>query len=147
MFYLVCGCVANVEIQTEFTPQKMRAFWRNEVQMVVTLKNAASTTYWSECEIKVVSPLSLAHDSEMNVGRTRIGILKPFGSAKKVVRLYTRPNNYPDEYQFTITAFVYDEDGAIAERVEKRMGIECVTEPGAQTQQQEGEHAKNIQDK
>lgn len=146
--------MTNVEIQTEFTPKRMRAFWRNEVQALVTLKSSSSVTYWGECEIKVVSPLSLAHDSEMNIGRTRMGILKPFGSANKTVRLYTRPNNYPDEYQFTITAFIYDEDGAIAERVEKKIGIECVTEPGTQVSQQqqqaqleEEEHAKNIQDK
>jgi hypothetical protein len=151
--------VANVDIQVEFSPPVMKAFWRNEVQMLVTFKNAASSTYWSECEIKVLSPLSLSPDSEMNTGRTRIGILKPFGSAKKTIRLYTRPNNYPDEYQFTITAFVYDEDGAIAERVERKAGIVCAAEAQAQQTQQQPqsqsqsqlhpgeEHAKNIQDK
>lgn len=136
--------MANVEVAAEFMPQRLRAFWRNEVEMIITFKNAGSDTYWSECEIKVASPLSLSPDSEMNTGRTRVGILKPFGSAKKSLRLYTRPNNYPDDYQFTITAFVYDDDGAISERIEKKAMIPCVQEGAAE---REGEqHAQNIQD-
>lgn len=119
----------NVDIDVSFSPQKLRAFSRNEVRMEVKLRNLTNnSTFWGECEITVSSPLSLAHDIEMNAGKTRIGILKPGGSAVKAIRLYTRPNNYPDEYKFKITAYVYDEDGAIAERVDKDLGLECTQE-------------------
>jgi len=119
----------NVDIDISFAPQKLRAFSRNEVRMDIKLKNLTEgSVYWGECEITVASPLSLAHDIEMNTGKTRIGILKPMGHAGKVVKLYTRPNNYPDEYKFKITAYIYDEDGAIAERFDKNLVIDCVQE-------------------
>ncbi|MCW6160167.1 MAG: hypothetical protein LVQ95_03720 [Candidatus Micrarchaeales archaeon] len=119
----------NVDMDVSFTPQKLRAFSRNEVRMEINLKNLTeSSVYWGECEIVVASPLSLAHDIEMNTGKTRIGILKPMGYASKIVKLYTRPNNYPDDYKFKITAYIYDEDGAIAERFDKNLSIECMQE-------------------
>lgn len=119
----------NVDIDVSFNPQKLKAFSRNEVRMEVKLKNLTeSSIYWGECEIVVASPLSLAHDIEMNTGKTRIGILKPADGASKMIKLYTRPNNYPDEYKFKITAYIYDEDGAIAERFDKNLSIECAQE-------------------
>lgn len=120
-----------------FTPSSLKAFSRNEAEMTITLKNLGGNTYWSECEVVVSAPLSLAHDSELNMGRTRLGILKPFANISKPVKIYTRPNNYPDEYTFSIVAYVYDSDAAIAERIEKKVSIMCVTE----------ENAKPVQDK
>jgi hypothetical protein len=121
--------VEHVEIEVAFNPSKLRAFAKNEAQMSIVLKNLdAEKTYWSECEVVLAPPLSLSHDSELNMGRTRIGILKPTGTASKQVKLYTRPNNYPDNYNLAVTAYVYDEDGAIAERVEKKIEIQCITE-------------------
>ena len=119
----------NVDIDVSFIPQKLKSFSRNEVRMEINLKNLTeSSLYWGECEIVVASPLSLAHDIEMNTGKTRIGILKPMGGSSKIVKLYTRPNNYPDDYKFKITAYIYDEDGAIAERFDKNLSIECIQE-------------------
>ncbi len=64
----------------------------------------------------------------MTKAMTRVGILKPFSSMTKQVKLYTRPNNYEDEYPITLIAYLYDQDGAIAERVEKKVIVECVAE-------------------
>jgi hypothetical protein len=120
--------LSNIDLNIDFTPSSLRAFTRNEAQMTITLKNLSGDTYWSECEVVVSAPLSLAHDSELNMGRTRLGILKPLSSISKPVKLFTRPNNYPDEYTFNVVAYVYDSDAAIAERLEKRVSIMCVTD-------------------
>ena len=120
--------MGNVELDVQFSPQRLKAFSRNEVKMDITIKNLTQSVFWGECEIRVASPLSLAHDSEMNAVRARIGILKPGASATRPVKLFTRPNNYPDEYGFTLVAYLYDEDAAISERVEKRVSIMCSQE-------------------
>ena len=119
--------MATVSINSKIEPDTLKARVNNEAVMHLSLKNEdPEKTYWCECEIKVSPPLSLAHDKELNAGRTRIGILKPNASLEKPIKLYTRPNNFPDEYKFIVTAYVYDEDGAIAERVEKPESIRCV---------------------
>ncbi len=117
--------MSSVDIEIAMKPETLMAFSRNEVQMDITLKNQSPMIYWSECDVAVVSPLSLAHDGDMASGRTRIGILKPMSKINKSVRLYTRPNNYPDDYKVSIVAYVYDGDGAIAERIEKKIEIPC----------------------
>lgn len=118
--------MAVVSISTRFEPAVLKAYTKNEAAMHLSLKNAdTAKTYWCECEISVKAPLSLAHDRDLNIGRTRVGILKPGDSKEKQVKLYTNSNNFPDEYSLSITAYVYDEDGAIAERVEQNGSIKC----------------------
>jgi hypothetical protein len=115
-----------VSIITRFEPQVLKAYTRNEVTMYVLSKNTdAEKTYWCECDITVKPPLSLAHDKELSIGRTRIGMLKPSGEKEKQIKLYTNSNNFPDEYKLTITAYMYDDDGAIAERLEQESVIKC----------------------
>ena len=120
--------MGNVDVEVSFVPEKLRAFSRNELQMSITLKNIGSETYWGECDVVLAPPLSLSHDSELNIGRTRVGILNPGLGASKPVKIYTRPNNYPDDYKFSIVAYIYDSDGAISERVEKKLSIPCAAE-------------------
>lgn len=133
--------MANVDISVQFEPKTLKAYSRNTAQMDITVSNTTDNTYWSECEIHLQSPLSLAMDSELNSARTRIGILKPNSGAKKAVNLYTRPQNYPDEYPLTIVVYIYDGDGAIAERMEKKVAIHCAAEestpPAPAMQEQE----------
>ncbi len=129
--------MSDVEVSIDFAPSKLKAFSRNEMQMNIILKNSGANIYWSECEVVVSSPLSLAHDTELNTGRTRMGLLKPLSSISRPIRIYTRPNNYPDNYKFSIVAYIYDGDGAISERLEKKMEIACVSE----------ESTKAVQDK
>ncbi len=122
----------RVEIEVSFVPPRLRAFARNEAQISIVLKSLDNErTYWSECDVVLASPLSLSHDSELNMARTRVGILKPMGRANKQIKFYTRPNNYPDDYTLGIVAYLYDEDGAIAERIEKKFAVQCVAEEGA----------------
>ena len=115
-----------VSISMMFEPAVLKAYARNEASMHITLKNTdPAKTYWCECDVAVKAPLSLAHDKELSVGRSRVGILKPGGEKEKELRLYTNPNNFPDEYSLTVTAYAYDEDGAIAERTEQAGSVKC----------------------
>lgn len=117
--------MAKVDIIASFEPKVLRANSRNEAFLILTFNNNHSATYWCECDINVKPPLSLAHDTELNTGRTKVGILKPNGTINKKIRIFTRPGNFPDEYPLSITAYIYDEDGAISERLEKMETVLC----------------------
>ncbi len=108
-----------------FEPEALKAYAKSEPFLILTLKNEDSSSYWCECDVNVKPPLSLAHDKELNTGRTKVGIVKPNGSLDKKIRLFTRPNNFPDEYPIGVTSYIYDEDGAIAERVETNGTLAC----------------------
>ncbi len=127
--FLSCGIgdyVARVEISLKFEPGELKAYAKTEVFLILTLKNTdGKATYWCECDVTVKPPLSLAHDKELNTGRSKVGILMPNGSLSKRIRLYTMPNNFPDDYQVAVTSFIYDADGAIAEREEKKDTLPC----------------------
>ncbi|MGC8649224.1 MAG: hypothetical protein ACP5UN_03350 [Candidatus Micrarchaeia archaeon] len=117
----------NMDVDVKFNPSVLKPFARNEVMLNITLKNNSnSILYWGECDINVQPPLSLASDIDLNAGRMRIGILKPNHSISKPARIYTRLNNYPDDYVFKIIAYFYDEDGAIVKRIEKNITIPCI---------------------
>lgn len=118
--------MATIDLTTEFEPQVLKAYTRNEAVMKITMKSLdQARTFWCECDINVKPPLTLAHDKDLGVGRTRVGILKPNGEIMKPIKLYTSTNNFPDEYPISITAYVYDEDGAIAERLEFAKSVKC----------------------
>ena len=121
--------MGNVEIKIEFAPSRLKAFAKNEAIATISVKNLSDVnTYWCECDVNVAFPLSLAHDSELALGRIRVAILKPNGIIRKQVKVYTRPNNYPDEYKMSVVSFIYDEDGAISERSEHREHVPCTDE-------------------
>jgi hypothetical protein len=114
------------KIETRFEPMSLKANVKNEATINLSVKlTEGSGTYWCECDIIVKPPLSLAYDKELNIGRTRVGILKPNQKLEKQIKLYTRPNNIPDNYPVLVTLYLYDEDGAIAERMETSEPIKC----------------------
>ena len=118
--------MAKMQVTVKFDPQTLKAYKRNDLAMHLEFNNVDDTKeYWCECEIAVKSPLSLALDRELDDGRTRAGIIGPGESRNKLVKLYTRPINFPDNYRVKITTFVYDDDGAIAERLEQTEDIVC----------------------
>ncbi|MCL4379535.1 MAG: hypothetical protein M1160_01975 [Candidatus Marsarchaeota archaeon] len=116
-----------MDIQASFEPQTLKAYSKNEPYLVLSLKSSdGSAYYWCECDVSVKPPLSLAHDKELNTGRTKVGIVKPNGAISKRIRLFTMPNNFPDDYNVSITAYVYGEDGAIAERADRSVSVPCI---------------------
>ncbi len=118
--------LGDIEIGVKFEPDILRANAKNEAFLIISATNGSSSApYWCECEVSVKSPLSLAMDRELDIGRTRIGISMPGCSIEKKIKLFTRPNNFVDDYPVSIVAYVYEADGAIAERVEKKAFIPC----------------------
>lgn len=116
--------ITNVSMR--FEPERLKANTRNEAMLVLRIENSdGSKDYWCESEVSVKPPLSLAHDIELNMGKTRIGILKPKGQLEKKIKVYTKPNNFPDTYSVNVTTYVYDEEGVIAERVESKGSVPC----------------------
>ncbi len=115
----------EMQVELEFEPDTLKAYAKNEAEMRIRISNKGAELLWCEADIGVVSPLSLAHDRELDMARTRIGIIKPGASVEKRVKLYTRPNNFPDDYKVHITTFAYGEDGAISQRMEKDGIITC----------------------
>jgi hypothetical protein len=115
----------GINLSVTFEPEQLRAYSRNENEMKLKFENSGTGTYWCECEVAVESPLSLAHDKEMNAARTRVGILKPGSTLEKRIKLYTRPNNFPDDYKVKVTSFLYDGEGVIAERSESETLVKC----------------------
>jgi hypothetical protein len=126
----------NIQINANVEPNVLKAYSKNEAMLSMHFENKyEDKILWCECEIHVEKPLSLAHDKELLLGKTRIGIIKPRGTISKQVKLFTLPNNYPAEYNYSIILYAYDEDGAIAERQEYKNLVKCE------------ENAKNIYDK
>lgn len=117
--------MGDIELSVTFEPDHFKAYSRNESEMKLKFSNVGAGTFWCECEVTVASPLSLAHDRGLDAARTRVGILKPGGGLEKRIKLFTRPNNFPDDYKIKITSFLYDEDGAIVERKENEASIKC----------------------
>lgn len=114
-------------LNIRFEPERLKQNSKNEAFLVMELKNNdAKHAFWCESDVKVNHPLSLAHDKQLDLGRTRIGIVQPEGSIEKRVKLYTRPNNYAGSYGIDITVYAYDEEGVIAERGEQHESVECL---------------------
>ncbi len=127
-----------IKVEAKFEPAALRANRRNESVMNLSVSIEDNPKdYWCQCEILLNPPLSLAPDKELKAGRIMMGILRPGRKIVKPVKLYTRPNNFPDSYPIGITAYLYDEDGAIAERVELNESILCDVD-GQELQNKQG---------
>lgn len=116
----------KISLKVKFEPEKLKANSKNEAFAILKVSNNESKPLWCESVVSVKLPLSLAHDKESKTGFTRIGIVGPGKHMEKKIRIFTRPNNYPDKYGMSITLYAYDEQGVIAERLEKQESIECV---------------------
>ena len=117
----------GLSVGIRFDPLAFKAYSKNEGYALINITSKDNPgTYWCEFDVTLKSPLSLAPDKELDAGRTRVGIIKPGSSIERKIRIYTRPNNYPDSYPMVFTFYMYGEDGAIAERIEKREEIPCL---------------------
>jgi hypothetical protein len=126
--------MGKIDMSADFDQGALKAYSKNEAYLIITLANPSDTgIYWCECEVRVRPPLSLVHDGELNSGKAHIGILQPRIPINKKIKIFTRPNNYPDEYPVEITVFVYDEGGAISERIERKVTISCKEAPSEVT--------------
>ena len=105
-------------VKITFTPDIVDRRKANEINMGLEFSAPkADKEYWCECDIVVRAPLSLSHDTFLEKGRNRVGILGPGKKAIiKQVKLFSSPSMSSNDYLVTITTYLYDEEGTIAER-------------------------------
>jgi hypothetical protein len=105
-------------VKITFNPDVVDRRKSNEINMGLEFSAPeAKKEYWCECDIVVRAPLSLSHDTFMEKGRNRVGILGPGKKAIiKQVKLFSSPSMSSNDYLVTITTYLYDEEGTIAER-------------------------------
>ena len=110
---------------THFSPIRMAAYVRNEVEMDVLVRNEGEEPRWVECDVAVPDAVSLAPDRSLSKGRMRIGIVLPRGRISKKMKIYGGASSYPDTYAIRLTVFGYGADGAISERYELKSELRC----------------------
>ena len=116
---------------THFSPIRLSAYVRNEVEMDAAVRNEGDSPRWIECDVSVPDAISLAPDRPLPKGRIRIGILLPGGRISKKVKIYGGASSYPDTYAIRLTFYGYGSDGAIAERCEMKAELRCEKPGGA----------------
>lgn len=110
---------------THFTPIRMAAYVRNEVEMEVSVRNEGNSPRWVECDIATPDAVSLAPDRSLSKGRMRIGIALPGEKISKKMKIYGGAGSYPDTYAIRLTFFGYGKDGTIGERCELKSELRC----------------------
>ncbi|MCL5117603.1 MAG: hypothetical protein M1124_02125 [Candidatus Marsarchaeota archaeon] len=125
-------------VSVNIEPSTLKAYSKNEAVLNITVTSQNDQVLWCESEISVNSPLSLSFDSELARGKVRVGIVEPNQTISKKINIYTRPNNFPDEYEVSLLFFIYDRDGAIFERIEQKVPVIC------QEAQVENEEQQNV---
>ena len=116
----------NIKLKVNFDPMELKQNSKNEFFLILDFSNINDKlNFWCECDVIVKHPLSLAHDKMLDIGRTRVGIIGPNENIEKRIKVYTRPNNYPGEYELSLTAYLYDREGIIAERIDRKDTVIC----------------------
>ena len=110
---------------THFSPIRMSAYVRNEVEMEVLVRNEGDSPRWVECDITTPEAISLAPDRSLSKGRMRIGICLPREKISKKIKIYGGASSYPDTYVIRLTFFGYGKDGTIEERYEVKADLRC----------------------
>lgn len=111
--------------QTHFSPIRMAAYVRNEVEMEVAVRNEGTEPRWIECDISLPEAVSLAPDRSLTKGRMRVGIALPRDRISKKIKIYGGASSYPDTYAIKITIYGYGKDGAISERYDIKSELRC----------------------
>ena len=110
---------------THFSPIRMAAYVRSEIEMEVVVRNEGTEPRWVECDVQIPEAVSLAPDRLLSRGRIRIGIVLPRERLEKKVKIFGGASSYPDTYVLRLTFFGYGKDGSIAERAEIKADLRC----------------------
>ncbi len=120
--------MTEIQSQIQIIPEHLRPFVFNEAELHITLSTNSVSSCWVEATVTVPRPLSLAPDRDLETGKMLFGILGQGKSQEKRVKVFAKGDIYPNIYDVKITLFVYDENGAISERMEISKEIECSEE-------------------
>ncbi|MDE1825206.1 MAG: hypothetical protein KGH61_00785 [Candidatus Micrarchaeota archaeon] len=119
----------EITVQMVSSAEKIRAFTYNEIELNLKIAIAEQDPYWVEAVYEVPAPLSLAPDKSLPTGKGLIGILQKDSAKEKRVKIFAGSEVYPSTYKVKVTLYVYDKDGAIAERKEYSKELECIEAP------------------
>jgi len=110
---------------THFSPIRMEAYVRNEVEVEVIVRNEGPEPRWVEADIAIPEAISLAPDRLLPKGRLRIGIALPGEKISKKLKIFGGASSYPDTYAIRLTFFGYGQEGTISERCELKAELRC----------------------
>jgi len=110
---------------THFSPIRMTAYIRNEVEMEIAVRNEGNAARWVECDVSLPEAVSLAPDRMLTKGRMRVGIVLPGGKISKKIKIYGGASSYPDTYVLRLTIFGYSESGVVEERYDIKADLRC----------------------
>jgi len=110
---------------TRFSPIRMVAYSRSEIEMEVSVRNDGAEPLWVECDLTIPEAISLAPDKLLSKGRIRVGIVMPGEKLSKKTKIWGGASSYPDTYRLRLTFFGFGKDGAISERAEARADLRC----------------------
>ncbi len=115
----------KIDVGADIVPEKFKALQFNEAELHLHVESKDNNTHWIECAVEVQSPMSLAPDKRVPIGRTLIGIFRDGVKREKRVKVFTGSDAMPNTYKIKLTFYIYDEDGAIEDRREILKEVEC----------------------
>ncbi len=108
-----------MKIKYSHFPLSLRAFTRSELELTIEVENDDDQAYWIEADITLQNGLSLAPDSSLQKGRTRLGIVKEGEIKSKKLKIFSKTD--PGEYNITLAVYAFDRDAVIANRQDKEI--------------------------
>ncbi|MEM4165915.1 MAG: hypothetical protein QW153_04200 [Candidatus Bilamarchaeaceae archaeon] len=114
-----------VELSARVHPDVLFAYSQNFVNLIIRVENHDPSLFWCEIDIKVPESLSLSPTSDLQKGRVRVGILTKKEFIEKLVKIFANQYTPPQIYPIFITLYLFNKDGVIESRLEKKIEIRC----------------------
>lgn len=114
-----------VTISVRSHPDVIFAYMQNYTNIIVRLENHGAGPIWCETDVKTPENISLSPTSDLRKGRVRIGILEKKEFIEKSIRVFAGSYTSPQMYQIEVTLYVFNKDGVIETRMEKKIEIRC----------------------
>ncbi len=112
-------------ISPRFSPLRLTAFARSEVELSIEIENTGEESCWTECDVILPEALSLARDRDLAKGRLRVGIINAGEILTGKCKIYGGSNSYPDIYSIKLVVYGFGKDGAINQREERKTELRC----------------------
>jgi len=114
-----------IDFSLRVHPDVLFAYAQNYINVIMRVENRGNGHAWCEADIKVPDGLSLSPINNLAKGRVRMGILGKNEFLEKSVRVFGNQYTAPQVYQASATLYVFNKDGIIESRMEKKIEIRC----------------------
>ena len=111
------------DFTARFHPDVLFSYSQNHTDLILRVENKSPNIVWTEAEVITTEGISLSHDGRVSKGRIRIGILSNKEFIEKSVRIYASKMTPAQMYRCDLILFVFDKDGVIKSRIEKKISI------------------------